>query len=61
MKDIDKIFDGIENIIVDYGIANECQNKDAWYTCYKCGKCGRKFERGIMVDDGGTTPMEWDE
>ena len=61
MTDIDKIFEGIENIIVDYGISKECQNKDAWYTCYKCGKCGRKFENGFMVDDGGTTPMEWDE
>ena len=24
-------------------------------TDYKCGKCGRVFENGFMVDDGGTT------
>ena len=27
--------------------------------CIKCGKCGRKFEDGIMIDDGGTTESEF--
>lgn len=27
-------------------------------TCYQCGKCGRVFENGFMVDDGGTTIEE---
>ncbi len=46
------------NILVDYAPAKECKNKDVWYTCYKCGKCGRKFnESGIMIDDGGTSSM----
>ena len=43
---------------VDYSVAVECKNKDAWYTCYKCGECGRVFENGFMVDDGGTTVYE---
>lgn len=48
------------DIIVDYGIAKECQNKKAWYICLKCGKCGRVFdpESGIMVNDGGTHDLE---
>lgn len=47
------------NMLFDYIPVKECKNKDVWYTCYKCGKCGRKFnEDGIMVDDGGNTVME---
>ena len=38
-----------------YILAKECKNKNAWYTCYKCGKCGRVFEYGYLIDDGGTT------
>ena len=41
-------------MIVDYICAVECKNEDAWYTCLKCGKCGRVFENGCMVDNGGT-------
>lgn len=48
-------------LIVDYVPAKECKNPDVWCTCNKCGKCGRKFEDGIMVDDGGTTEAEDDE
>ena len=48
-------------VIVDYVLAEECKNPDAWYMCHKCGKCGRKFEYGIMVDDGGTHPQEDEE
>ena len=48
-------------MIVDYITAKECVNTDAWYTCIKCGKCGRKFECGFMVDDGGTTISEDEE
>lgn len=45
-------------MIIDYVIANECKNKEVYFICYKCGKCGRKFENGVMVDDGGTTVSE---
>ena len=42
-------------MIIDYTIAKECSNPEVFYTCYQCGKCGRVFEDGIMIDDGGTT------
>lgn len=41
-------------MIIDYIVAKECKNLEAWFTCYKCGQCGRKFENGMMIDDGGT-------
>lgn len=49
------------NMIIDYEKAEQCKNEKCWYTCYKCGKCGRVFENGIMVDDGGTTVSEEEE
>lgn len=45
-------------MIIEYIPAKECQNHDVIYICHKCGKCGRKFEDGYMVDDGGTTISE---
>lgn len=45
-------------MILDYIFANECKNKEVWYTCRKCGACGRVFENGWLVDDGGTTIEE---
>ena len=52
-------------VIVNYGIAAECKNREALYTCYMCRKCGRKFKHdikdGIMVDDGGTTVDDEDK
>ena len=45
-------------MIIDYTPAKECKNNEVWYTCYQCGQCGRKFENGFMVDDGGTTIEE---
>lgn len=43
-----------EAIFAEYWVAKEC--KDPHYgMCYHCGKCGRVFRDGIMVDDGGTT------
>lgn len=45
-------------MIIDYIKAKECENIDAWFTCLKCGKCGRVFENGFMVDDGDTTIEE---
>ena len=42
-------------MIIDYTAAVECSNPEVVYTCYQCGKCGRVFEDGIMIDDGGTT------
>ena len=48
-------------MIVDYILAKECKNEEVWYTCYKCGKCGRVFENGYLIDDGGTTIEEEEE
>ena len=48
-------------IIVDYIVANECQNREESYDmlCVKCGRCGRVLDEcGIMVDAGGTTAKE---
>lgn len=45
-------------MIVDYIISKECKNEKVWCTCYKCGKCGRVFENGFMIDEGGTTVDE---
>ena len=41
-------------IFVDYIPAKECRNEDAWYICHKCGECGRVFEDGYLIDEGGT-------
>lgn len=49
------------NMIIDYALCQECSNPDAFYICYKCGDCGRKFENGFMVDDGGTTELDWSD
>lgn len=41
---------------IDYMVAKECKNPESYFSiCVKCGQCGRKFENGIMIDDGGTT------
>lgn len=53
-----KEFEKSERMIIDYTVAVECKNCDTLYICYKCGECGRRFENGIMIDDGGTTPDE---
>ena len=45
-------------MIIEYTLAKECKNEEVWYTCYKCGKCGRVFENGYLIDDGGTTIEE---
>ena len=44
----------IKKIIFDYAKAKECKNTEAWFTCYKCGECGRVFINGFMTDSGGT-------
>lgn len=41
-------------IFIDYVPAKECKNEDVWYTCHKCGKCGRIFDGGYLIDEGGT-------
>ncbi len=51
----------MSNLIIDYIHADQCKNPDVWFTCYKCGKCGRKFEDGFLVDDGGTTVTEGED
>lgn len=45
-------------MIIDYSVANECKNSYAMYICHKCGKCGRVFENGCLIDGGGTTIEE---
>lgn len=45
-------------MIIEYTLAKECKNEDVWYACYKCGKCGRVFENGFMVNNGGITIEE---
>lgn len=37
----------------DYKTSYYCANPKAFNTCLKCGKCGRKFRRGILVDNTG--------
>ena len=48
-------------MIVEYIISEECKNEEVWYTCYKCGKCGRVFKDGLLIDEGGTTVDEEDQ
>lgn len=48
-------------MILDYIPADQCCNNEVWYVCYKCGKCGRVFDHGYLIDDGGTTVTEEDE
>ena len=45
-------------MLIDYIPATECKNLQETFgmICVKCGKCGRKFQDGVMVDDGGTHP-----
>ena len=43
----------------EYVVSKECDNIDAWYVCLKCGECGRVFQDGIMIDDGGTHPDDF--
>ena len=45
-------------MIVEYTLAKECKNEEVLHTCYQCGKCGRAFVDGLMVDNGGTTIEE---
>lgn len=47
-------------ICIDYVKANECRHPEA-YMCRKCSDCGRIFDKGFMVDDGGTTVDEEEE
>ena len=49
------------NMIVDYVPSKQCKNKNVMYTCNKCGRCGRKFEDGIMIDQGETQPKRADD
>ena len=48
-------------MILDYIPANECKNEAVWYICQKCGQCGRVFEHGYLIDDGGTTVNDEEE
>ena len=48
-------------MIIDYILAQECKNEEVLYTCYQCGKYGRVFENGFIVNDGSTTIKEEEE
>lgn len=37
----------------DYKPSSRCVNFKAYKTCLKCGKCGRRFRKGILVDNTG--------
>lgn len=37
-------------MFADYIPCKECDNPDVWYTCHKCGKCGREFQNGILLN-----------
>ena len=56
MNRIEKMFEGI---IVDYIISPNCVNKNERYSdiCYKCGECGREFNRNGII----TKEAEGDE
>ena len=45
-------------MIVEYTLAKECKNEEVWCTCYKCDKCGRIFENGLLIEESGTTIEE---
>lgn len=32
-------------MFIDYIPYKECDNPDVYYTCHKCGKCGREFQK----------------
>ena len=49
---------------IDYACADQCCNErnEMKMTCYKCGKCGRKFnDVGVMIDKGETTCSEFED
>ena len=42
----------IRRMFVDYAPCEKCTNPDAYGTiCVKCGACGRKFDKGVLIDD----------
>lgn len=44
-----------DSVFLDYIPAVECKNRAAVSTCYKCGRCGRVFDRsGTMTHTGFT-------
>lgn len=44
---------------IDYRPSNKCKNSNSYgMICVKCGKCGRKFKDGVMVDDGSTKQIK---
>ena len=45
----------------DYPLCNECKNESAVVLCLQCGKCGRKFDMGEMIDKGDTTMEDLEE
>lgn len=37
-------------IFIDYLPCKECCGTDVFMTCVKCGQCGRKFEKGVLLN-----------
>lgn len=50
----------LEGVVIDYYTCKECKEPN-YGICHKCGKCGRVFEHGFLVDAGGTTTEEDEE
>ena len=48
-------------MIIDYELAENCPNPSVYYICYKCGACGRKFENGILIEEGEEDDEENDD
>ena len=41
-------------MIADYDTSDQCENEEAWCVCWKCGRCGRKFIYGMLVESEET-------
>ncbi|HZK71082.1 MAG TPA: hypothetical protein VFD03_06130 [Clostridia bacterium] len=39
----------IDLLFIDYWTCDECKNKH-YGCCLKCGKCGRKFDKGFLIN-----------
>lgn len=38
---------------MDYKPSYKCCNSKSLDKCLKCGKCGRRFRKGILIDNNG--------
>jgi hypothetical protein len=47
-------------VMSSYAAADQCRRSDTIQTCYRCGKCGRKFANGQLsyIPEGQTLDGE---